>query len=135
MRKIIFFMFLISNIIFARTVSWYGRGFEGKVTSSGYIFDSNDLTCASNRYPFGTVLKVTNRDNGKSVKVVVTDTGSFSKKYGRDLDLSRGAFQKIASLKTGIISADIRVVNQKHIFKYKKGAPHFTNQDYRRFLR
>ncbi len=88
-----------------------------------------------NRYPFGTVLKVTNRDNGKSVKVVVTDTGSFSKKYGRDLDLSRGAFQKIASLKTGIISADIKVVNQKHIFKYKKGAPHFTNQDYRRFLR
>ena len=135
MKKIILLMFFVTNIIFAKTVSWYGKGFAGKPTSSGYIFDPNDLTCASNKYPFGTVLKVTNRANGKSVKVVVTDTGSFRKKYGRELDLSRGAFQRIASLKTGLINADIKVVNQKHIFKYKKGNPHFTNQDYRRFLR
>lgn len=135
MKKILFLMILITNIVFAKTVSWYGKGFEGKITSSGYIFDSSDMTCASNLYPFGTVLKVTNRANGKSVKVVVTDTGSFGKKYGRDLDLSKGAFQKIASLKIGIINADIKVINQKHIFKYKKGTPHFTKQDYRRFLR
>lgn len=59
------------------TASWYGKGFEGKLTASGYVFDSNQLTCASNEYPFGTVLKVTNNENKKSVLVVVTDRGGF----------------------------------------------------------
>lgn len=47
--------------------------------------------------------------NGKSVTVRVNDTGGF-KKYGRTLDLSRGAFSKIANIKTGIIKVKIKVI-------------------------
>lgn len=135
MKKIILFMFLISQIIFAKTASWYGKGFEGKMTASGYIFSSKQLTCASNRYPFGTVLKVTNKENGESVVVVVTDRGSFTEKYGREIDLSKKAFKKIADLDEGLIQVDIKVVNQKHTFRYKHGKPKFTKKEYKKFLK
>ncbi len=54
------------------------------------------------------MLKVTNVDNGKSVVVVVTDRGGFSK-MGRDIDLSRAAFAKIAKLNSGLIKVKIKV--------------------------
>ena len=93
------------------------------------------LTCASNTYPFGTVLKVTNKENKKSVVVVVTDRGSFTEKYGREIDLSRKAFDKIASSSEGLIKVDIKVVNKKHIFKYKQGKPKFTKKEYKKYLK
>lgn len=135
MKKIILLMFLMSQIIFANTASWYGKGFERKVTASGYVYSSKQLTCASNRYPFGTVLKVTNRANKKSVVVVVTDRGSFTKKYGREIDLSKKAFSKIADLDEGLIKVDIKVVNQRHTFRYKHGKPKFTKKEYKKFLK
>lgn len=135
MKKIILLMFLMSQIIFAKTASWYGKGFEGKLTASGYIFSSKQLTCASNRYPFGTVLKVTNKDNDKSVIVVVTDRGSFTEKYGREIDLSRKAFKKIADTDEGLIKVDVEVINKKHIFKYKHGKPKCTKKEYKKFLK
>lgn len=135
MKKIILFMFLMTNILFAYTVSWYGKGFDGKPTASGYLYNSKELTCASNTYPFGTVLKVTNKENKKSVIVVVTDRGSFSKKYGRSIDLSKTAFNKIAKSGEGLIKVDIEVVNKKHTFKYKHGSPKFTHKEYKEFLK
>lgn len=135
MKKIIFLMIFISQILFAKTASWYGKGFERKLTASGYVYSSKQLTCASNKYPFGTVLKVTNKANKKSVIVVVTDRGSFSEKYGREIDLSKKAFSKIADLDEGLINVDIKVVNQKHTFRYKHGKPKFTNKEYKKFLK
>ncbi len=58
MKRIFILIFLLSQIVFSKTASWYGKGFEGKLTASGYIYSADQLTCASNRYPFGTVLKV-----------------------------------------------------------------------------
>ena len=113
MKRIFILIFLLSQIVFSKTASWYGKGFEGKLTASGYIYSADQLTCASNRYPFGTVLKVINKENKKSVIVVVTDRGSFTEKYGREIDLSKKAFDKIASSSEGLI----KVVNKKHIFK------------------
>ena len=135
MKKGFLFMFFISQIIFAKTASWYGKGFEGKPTASGYIYSSKQLTCASNSYPFGTVLKVTNKENNKSVIVVVTDRGSFSKKYGRNIDLSKKAFDEIADTGEGLIKVDIKVVNKNHTFKYKHGNPKFTKREYKKFLK
>jgi rare lipoprotein A len=60
-------------------------------------------------YPFGTWLKITNIANHKFVLVKVNDRGNF-KKYGRILDLSKGAFAKIANLKQGVITVKIEVV-------------------------
>ncbi|EFS98648.1 putative rare lipoprotein A double-psi beta-barrel protein [Capnocytophaga ochracea F0287] len=59
--------------------------------------------------PFGTQLKVTNRINGKSVVVTVTDRGPFTK--GRELDLSKRAFMEITDNKNkGLIQVDIEIV-------------------------
>ena len=86
--------------------SHYGGKHSGRKTASGKIFDKNALTCAHNKYPFGTKLKVTNPKNGKSVIVIVTDRGGFNK-LGRIIDLSEGAFKQIASLKSGVIKVKI----------------------------
>lgn len=116
------------------TASWYGQGFEGKLTASGYVYDSNQLTCASNDYPFGTVLKVTNNENGKSVLVVVTDRGGFDE-YGRVIDLSRAAFFKISTLGHGLIDVKIEVMSDKNTFRYKHGSPRFTDKEYKKYIK
>lgn len=89
--------------------SWYGGKFHGRTTASGAVFNKYAMTTASNTHRMGTRLKVTNVVNGKSVVVRVNDTGGF-KKYGRTLDLSYGAFSKIANPKTGIIKVKIEVL-------------------------
>lgn len=96
-------------------VSWYGGEYhQGRKTANGQIFDKNKLTAASPLKPgttipefaFGTKLKVTNLSNGKSVVVIINDTGSFGK-YGRVLDLSEKAFSDIAELKKGVVKVKI----------------------------
>ena len=87
--------------------TYYSDTFHGKVMRSGAIYDMNRLTCASNTHKLGTKLKVTNVDNGKSVIVKVTDTGSFKK---ITLDLSKKAFSKIAELDKGVVEVKIKVV-------------------------
>lgn len=83
--------------------SYYGSQHHGKKTSSGEVFNMWSMTCASNKYPLGTRLKVTNPENDKSIVVTINDRGGFGK-YGRILDLSKGAFAKIASVSKGVIT-------------------------------
>lgn len=73
--------------------SWYGKDFHGRPTSSGEIFDMHARTCAHREYPFGTRLKVTSLDSGKTVLCTVNDRGPFVS--GRDLDLSYAAAREI----------------------------------------
>lgn len=84
--------------------SHYGGRHHGRKMSNGKIFDKNALTCAHNSYPFGTKLKVSYQ--GKSVVVIVTDRGGFNK-LGRVIDLSEGAFKKLAPLSKGVIKVKI----------------------------
>lgn len=100
----------------ANTVTWYGPGFHGNLTASGERFNQNAMTCASNSHKMGTLLKVTNKSNGKSVVCKVNDTGGFSK-YGVKLDLSKGAFAKIAPLGQGRAKVHIEKVGFKPISK------------------
>lgn len=93
----------------AATASYYGKQFHLKRTASGEIFDMHKMTTASNSHKMGTKLKVTNISTGASVIVRVNDTGGFTK-YGRTLDLSRGAFAKIADIKQGLVKVKIKVV-------------------------
>lgn len=131
---VILMMLMFTACTSAGTASWYEKGFEGKLTASGYVYDSNQLTCASNKYDFGTVLKVTNLDNGKSVLVVVTDRGDFTK-LGRKIDLSRAAFKKISTLGQGLVNVEIEVVSEKNTFRYKHGSPRFTEKEYKKYIK
>lgn len=90
--------------------TYYGDAFNGKKTASGEIFDKNNMTCAAHGIPFGTMLLIENKDNGKSVIVKVTD------RPGRNIiDLSEAAFKKISELEKGIIDIKIKVVDKKLI--------------------
>ena len=109
MKYLILSLLLMANASYAATASWYGKPFHGRLTASGERFNMNDLTCASNTHKMGTKLKVTNKTNGKSVIVRVNDTGGF-KKYGRTLDLSRGAFNKIEDINKGLVKINIQVL-------------------------
>lgn len=130
-RIILSFLFLLIYMSsYSKIASWYADGFEGKLTASGYIYNSNQLTCASNKHQFGTVLKVTNIDNNKSVKVVVTDRGAFDKKYGRDIDLSKRAFSEIENIHKGLANVNIDVIDTNNTFKYKHNSPIFNYNNY-----
>lgn len=94
-------------------ISYYGPGFEGNKTASGTTFDPNELTAAHKTLPFGTLLKVTNKDNNKSVVVRVTDRGPFV--GDRSLDLSEGAMRALGGIGTGVLkNATIEVVEPKN---------------------
>ena len=73
--------------------SWYGPDFHNKATASGLSYDMYTFTAAHRTLPMGTVVKVTDQDNGKSVMVCVTDRGPFVR--GRIIDLSYAAAQQI----------------------------------------
>ena len=84
-------------------ISHYGYGLHGSQTATGGRFDQWAMTTAHKTLPFGTVVKVTNKTNGKSVTVKVNDRGPYVK--GRTFDLSRGAFIKIAPQSQGVLRA------------------------------
>ncbi len=76
--------------------SWYALHSR---TASGERMNPSALTAAHRSLPFGTRLKVTNRNNGKSVVVRVNDRGPFVR--GRMLDLSRGAASQLGFIRSG----------------------------------
>ena len=89
--------------------SYYHDKFNGKKTASGERFSNKEYTAAHKKLPFGTKVRVTNLENGKSVVVTVNDRGPFSK--GREIDLSKKAFMEISDKKThGELSVKIEVL-------------------------
>lgn len=78
-----------------------GDGFHGGTAADGSPFNAYGLTTAHRSLPLGTRLIVTNPDTGKSVKVRVTDRGPFI--AGRSLDLSYGAFSRLANPSRGVV--------------------------------
>ena len=89
--------------------SFYGQGFHGKKTANGEIFNQHAMTAASNTYPFNTKLRVTCATTGKSVVVRINDTGGFHK-YGRSIDLSQGAAEKLGIIKQGVAKVYLEVL-------------------------
>jgi len=90
--------------------SYYAEKFNNLKTASGVRFDNNKLTAAHKKLPFGTVLRVTNPVNNKSVIVVVNDRGPYAK--GREIDLSRKAFMSIATNKnSGVLKVTLEILN------------------------
>lgn len=88
--------------------SYYGDEFQGRPTSSGEIFDMNAYTCAHKNLPFGTMLEVTNLENGRKTVVRVNDRGPFV--AGRELDVSKAAAYDLGMVSTGTARVSIRKI-------------------------
>jgi rare lipoprotein A len=80
--------------------SWYGPGYEGRRTASGETFDPNGFSAASRTLPLGSIVRVTNIQNGRSVDVRINDRGPVTP--GRSIDLSPAAARKIGLTNKGI---------------------------------
>lgn len=85
--------------------SFYGGFHDGKTTADGGTFDQHDFTAAHRTLAFGTVVRVTDLDNGRSVKVKINDRGPHVK--GRIIDLSSAAARALGITKDGV--ARVRV--------------------------
>jgi rare lipoprotein A len=91
------------------SASWYGPGFHGRTTANGERFNQNELTAAHRTLPFGTKVRVTNRNTGKSVTVRINDRGPFH--GNRVIDLSRAAAGKIGLVNSGVGNVKIDVLS------------------------
>ena len=91
--------------------SWYGPRFHGRKTANGEIFDQQALTAAHKKFRFGTLLRLTNPKNEKSIVVRINDRGPFMK--GRELDLSKAAAAELGILERGVAKLNIEQVALK----------------------
>ena len=88
--------------------SWYGSYFHGRTTANGERYNMYGISAAHKTLAFGTRVKVTNLNNGKSVIVRINDRGPYS--GGRIIDLSMGAAQAIGMISSGVAPVRIQVV-------------------------
>jgi len=89
--------------------SWYGIEDHGRPTASGEIYNMFGLTAAHRTWPFGTIVRVTNKKNGKSVIIRVNDRGPFVE--GRDIDLSYGAARAIDMVEDGVVPVRMTILS------------------------
>ncbi|MEM8771141.1 MAG: septal ring lytic transglycosylase RlpA family protein [Pseudomonadota bacterium] len=88
--------------------SWYGRGFHGKATANGEIFNMNEMTAAHTTLPLPSLVEVENLENGRRTLVRVNDRGPFAK--NRIIDLSRQAARTLGFEQQGLARVRVRYV-------------------------
>ncbi|MGC8915666.1 MAG: septal ring lytic transglycosylase RlpA family protein [Thermoanaerobaculum sp.] len=90
--------------------SWYGEPYHGRPTASGVTYDMHAMTAAHRTLPFGTLVSVTNLENGRRAEVLINDRGPFVP--GRILDLSRAAAARLGMLERGVARVRLVVVRE-----------------------
>lgn len=90
--------------------SWYGKPFHGRRTASGERFDMHALTAAHRTLPFGSIVRVTDLESGRAVKVRINDRGPFRK--DRIIDLSYAAARELGMLRRGVTRVGIDVLGR-----------------------
>jgi rare lipoprotein A len=88
--------------------SWYGKFFQGKTTASGQPYDENAMTCAHRSLPLGSLLRVTNLRNHKSVVVRVNDRGPVPE--NRVIDLSLAAAESLGFSQRGLAPVKVELI-------------------------
>lgn len=91
--------------------SWYGPNFHGKRTANGEIFDQHAMTAAHRTLPMPSVVRVTNLENGRSIKVRINDRGPF--KRGRIIDLSRRGAELLGFVSKGTAKVRVEIVESE----------------------
>ena len=99
------------------TASYYSNRMHGRRMSNGERYHKDSLTCAHARYALGSLLKVTNIKNGKSVVVEVTDR--CAKHARRIIDLSYAAAKQIGILSQGVATVMVEKFKEKHGVPYR----------------
>lgn len=91
--------------------SWYGPNFHGKPTANGAVFDQNKVSAAHKTLPLPSIVRVTNLENGRSLKVKVNDRGPYSK--NRIIDMSRRGAQLLGFETNGTAFVRVEVVEDE----------------------
>jgi rare lipoprotein A len=89
--------------------SYYADSLAGNATASGEPYDPRALTAAHPTLPFGTVVDVVRRDDGRRVRVRINDRGPFGGR-GRIIDVSRAAAEQLDMIRAGVIDVSVIVV-------------------------
>jgi rare lipoprotein A len=108
--------------------SFYSDSFEGKKTASGEPYDPDELTAASKKLPIGTVVKVKNVENGRTVNVRINDHGPNVR--GRDLDLSKAAARRLGLTHKGVAKVKVTRVSKHSKAVAKSTEPDSTGTAY-----
>jgi rare lipoprotein A len=92
--------------------TFYGPGFHGQRTASGSVFNQNHLVAAHPRYPFGTVVRVTNLENGRAVVVRIVDRGPVKRQQrnGVIIDVSAGAARQLRMVEDGVVKVRLDIL-------------------------
>ena len=93
------------------TASYYADKFNGRKTANGEIYDSNKLTAACNILPLGSVIRVTNLKNNKTIVVKVNDR--LHPRMTRIVDLSRTAAEKLGYINRGLTNVKVEVIKMQ----------------------
>ncbi len=88
--------------------SYYGTEFDGRSTANGETFSNREYTAAHKSLPFGSMVKVTNLVNNKSVVVRINDRGPYV--AGRVIDISRKAAEELDMIRAGVIDVKIELL-------------------------
>jgi rare lipoprotein A len=91
--------------------SWYGRDFHGRKTANGEHYDMHALSAAHKTLPLPTLVRVTNRENGRFVIVRVNDRGPFAKK--RLIDLSYAAARALGFAEKGTVRVRVQAISSR----------------------
>ena len=103
--------------------SWYGVPFNGRRAANGEIYDMNRSTAAHRTLPFGSMVRVTNLDNGRQTQVRIIDRGPFVQ--GRIIDLSFAAARSVDMVGAGIAHVRLELLSAGRV---PLGADNFTVQ-------
>ena len=95
-------------MVLTGVASWYGPGFHGRRSASGEVFNQQAMTAAHRHLPFGTLVRVTNLNNGRQVIVRINDRGPFI--HGRTIDVSAGAAATLGMTYSGIARVRLEVL-------------------------
>ena len=93
---------------FSGRASWYGPDFHGKLTSSGEVYDMNEMTAAHKTLPMNTIVQVTNKENGRTTVVRINDRGPFVET--RIIDLSKEAATRLGIVGKGTAMVTLKVL-------------------------
>lgn len=100
---------LLANTIDGKA-SWYGPGFDGRLTANGETYNQQEMTAAHPHLEFGTKVQVTNLVNGRSVVVRINDRGPFI--GDRIIDLSAAAANALNMITSGVAPVRLTILGQ-----------------------